>query len=455
MSHSICRLSAVALALFACCCTTYEPAPVDLAAHAKAFAARLPEAAEIRAFLNTLAERFPEAVPFDASDGLSLAEGRLLALLFEPGARTQRARALVTAAGRDESGRFRDPEISSDVARILESVTYPWLAASAIGITIPLTGRHGLERALATSEHQQSLIAARIAEAHAIDALEAAWILRSASQQRLGLLRQLLARVRELEALAQRLQASGQLTTLGARAFSLERIAREAELDRAAAALEEAQLAVLLALGLPPTAHIELQFQLQVEPRVDAAHTEAALSTGPRLAAFHAAHDSAEHALELAVDQQWPQLTLLPGFREEDAQPRAALGFVMPLPIWNRNARAIAEASATRLAAKEQLQIALETSQHELATADVRCRAARAQQQRIVRDLLPLAEQQVAEGRQLANRGQVDPLMLLDALLRDHNARLLALETATTATLTEIARNSLFWPMLAVGEETR
>lgn len=45
--------------------------------------------------------------------------------------------------------------------------------------------------------------------------------------------------------------------------------------------------------------------------------------------------------------------------------------------------------------------------------------------------------------------------MLLDALLRDHNARLLALETATTATLTEIARNSLFWPMLAVGEETR
>lgn len=445
-----------ASALLACFgCASYEPEPIDLAAHAAEFAARMPASGAVRDYVAHLRERTPAAGAFDAADGISLAEARLLTLLFAPSVRMARARAGITQASRDESGRWQDPELSADFARILESVQHPWVTSASIGITVPLTGRHGLERELAASQHQESLTAARLAEAHALDVLDAAWVQQTSAHKRIELVRELVDRVRELESLALRLQAAGQWTTLAARAFSLERVQREVELQRASDDAAAADLRTRIAMGLPPASRTTLLPQLQIETRQPGAAAVLVLADGPRLAAARAAHASAEHALELAIDQQWPQLTLLPGQQEEDGQPRAALGFSLPLPLWNRNAKAIAEAQAARQAAAETVRAEMERATQELALAEQHQSSAQRQRERIEQQFVPLAEQQLAEGRQLAQKGQLDPLLLLDALLRSHTARIEALDAAVAAALADIERNSLFWPVLATGEVTR
>lgn len=443
-------------ALLTCAgCVGYAPEPVDLSAHAAEFAARLPTSGTVRDYVESLRQRTPAAGPLQAADGLSLAEARLLALLFEPSVRMARAHAGVTQAARDESGRWQDPELGADFARILESVQHPWVTSASIGITVPLTGRHGLERELAASQHLESLTAARLAEAHALDALDAAWVQRTTAQQRVELLRTLVDQVRSLEAAAARLSDAGQWTKLAARSFTLERIQREFELQRAQDDALAAELRVLARMGIPPTARLTLLPQLQVESRHPGTSANQVLAEGPRLAAARAAHATAERALELAVDQQWPQLTLLPGQQEEDGQPRAALGFTLPLPLWNRNAKAIAEAQAARTAAAETMRAELERAAQELAAADQRCLATHRQREQVEQQWVPLADQQLAEGQQQAQRGQLDPLLLLDALLRSHTARLQALDAAAAEALAEIERNSLFWPVLATGEVTR
>src|SRR5690606_38185378 len=108
------RAAVPALALFAAC-QSYSPDPGDAAARARAFAARLPEAAEIRAFAESLHGGPAAARGFDPSDGVDRAEARLVALLLNADLRVARRRAGVFEASAREAGRLRDPELSVDV----------------------------------------------------------------------------------------------------------------------------------------------------------------------------------------------------------------------------------------------------------------------------------------------------------------------------------------------------
>src|SRR5687767_2237720 len=88
-----------ACAALAAGCQTYEPEPVDLAAHAAAFAARLPSSPEVAAFAERLGRAEAERpFAFDPTDGLDRTEAQVLALLFHPELRTLRARAGIAAA---------------------------------------------------------------------------------------------------------------------------------------------------------------------------------------------------------------------------------------------------------------------------------------------------------------------------------------------------------------------
>ena len=65
-------------------CQSYSPAPVDLDAHARLFAERVPDAASIRQFAERLRHHDPSLHSFDLTDGLDRQEGQYVALLFNP-----------------------------------------------------------------------------------------------------------------------------------------------------------------------------------------------------------------------------------------------------------------------------------------------------------------------------------------------------------------------------------
>ena len=78
----------------------------------------------------------------------------------------------------------------------------------------------------------------------------------------------------------------------------------------------------------------------------------------------------------------------------------------------------------------------------ELAIAEIRHAAAIAQAKRFA-DLLPLAEQQIRDGRQLADAGQLDPMLILDSLLRVHKVKMAAIAADAAAARASITLNTL------------
>ncbi|MCB9886148.1 MAG: hypothetical protein H6838_11690 [Planctomycetes bacterium] len=60
-------------------------------------------------------------------------------------------------------------------------------------------------------------------------------------------------------------------------------------------------------------------------------------------------------------------------------------------------------------------------------------------------ELLPLAERQLADAKRLAELGTLDPFLLLDALLRVHDANLHAIDEAQRVALATIACNTFTW----------
>ncbi len=434
--------------LLATACQTYSAAPVDLPAHAAAFAARLPDSDEVRAFVAELAKTTPNAA-LTLQDGISLAEGHLLALLFHPDCRLARQRAGVALATADNAGRWTDPVLGGSVERILESVQNPWLVAGSLGFSLPLTGRPGLQKELALSEHQEALLEARLTELHVLDQLDARWLGWSAAQRRADLLRELCRRLDELVAIADRLQSAHELTALEARAFRLERQTRGHELAVAEAAAASGELDCKALLGLHPTAPVLLQPALITPPRwAEAAPPRDLLATSPRLARLQRAHDTAERHLALAIRKQWPDLVLSPGFAEEDGLPRATLGFSLPLPLFSGNQGEIQTATAARELAAEALRCGYEQQVAALARAELQERLAIDQRDTIASQLLPLAALQVEDAQKLAELGRLDTLLILDALVRAHQAKLLAIDTTLAAAEARVATQSLFWPDL-------
>ncbi len=423
----------------AAACHSYAPAPVDLAAHAAAFATRLPDRATLAALQPADAEPFA----IDLTDGIDRREARWIAICFQPACRLARAAAGVAAADAAHAGVLPDPEFHFDVARILADVPHRWLVGAALALPLPISGRLGLERALADATVDEGIAAAWAAERAAVDGVDAAWLRWSAEHARRDQLAELCTRLRDLEAVARRLADDGLLRQPDARAFTLERARRELEHAAASDAIAAHDLALRALLGLHPAAAVT--FVPDLVPTSHLADAEArrrSLATTPRVVRLLAAHRRSERALELAVREQWPDLVVAPGWQEEDAQPRAAFGLVLPLPLWAGNDRAIARASAERDLAATALRAGHEEAVHALAAAEQRAAASAARAQQVASELVPLAERQVDDCRRLAELGQLEPLLLLDALGRAHEARLHGLEAVLDHALAVAALNA-------------
>ena len=111
---------AVGVGVIAAGCQKYSPHPLDLPAHREAWLARTPGAEPVRA----LAERLNTSATsnaFDPSDGVTLAEAEIVALVFNLDLRMARLRAGVARAVAEHAGVWSDPVFSLDALRITES----------------------------------------------------------------------------------------------------------------------------------------------------------------------------------------------------------------------------------------------------------------------------------------------------------------------------------------------
>jgi len=412
-------------------CVSYRPDPLATADLVTALERRSVSSDELRA---------NSGAPFSPDDGLSLEEAESVALFYNPRLRTARLTAQVPVVGAEFAGLWDDPTLGGDVMRILEDVDKPWIVGTSLGFSLPISGSRLLEGHKADAEARAALVEAWSQEQDVLSQLRDAWFVHRAARESLAASRTSLEQLETIVAITDRLETAGELITAEAIAFRLALARARHESERMDASVRVAEREVLALLGLLPGTPIV--WSTQAEPFALPAR-EDILASNPRIVLAAANHEVAERALRLEVRRQYPDLELGPAYGREDGEDRLGVGFSVPIPILNANRRAIAEAQATRDAARAAWEEATHQALIDAATAAARLTNAESQHRALRDDIAPLAVAQLNEARRLADQGEVNALLLLEALEAQRETTIEAIEADSELAAAQAALRSL------------
>lgn len=445
------RLAALALAGAALAgCRTYEAKPIDLTSTRQAFLERTPDRPEVAAFAKSL-DQASEAEPFDPSDGLTLAEAEVVGLFYNGELRLARAEAGVAEANAANAGLWPDPVFGLEWTRLIDSALSPNELFGTVAFTIPISGRLEVEKERLGAAHAEALAAVAAMEWDTRIELRRLWCEWTAALALLDSTATFLGQAEALLEIVDAMERLGELSRVEARLFRLERVKAIAQLDRFTAIEEEARLAILRLVGLPPDLAIELlpaplAIDEALVPVVEGDSAAEPLHGNPRLAVSLAAYEVAEKALEEQIRAQIPDIGLTPGYGEQDGIRQFTLGVFLPIPIFNGNRQAIEAAFAEREVARLEVERTFEAIVAEAAFARTELRSLARQRAIVEGELVPLVELQYAEARDLARLGEVDTLILLDGLKQQHDAKLRLVETRRDERLAALSLEALAGP---------
>lgn len=424
-------------------CQSYEGVPLELADYRATLESR-PNATEpIAQFVERLKRDGP-AVPerFDPSDGLSPAEGEVLAIFYNPDLRLTRLEAGVALATFEMAGLWEDPQFGFDGAELI-SPSGPFEYGMRLSLTIPVSGRLGVEKDRAGAAYEAELRRIVDAEWGTRAAVRSAWASWSASSEHLRLLREVIGQVERIAAITDRLETAGEMTRIEARLLRAELVETRADVTQAELDETRGQVELFGLMGLPPDAIIELIPALPpASTAVIADAVQRLIEANTTIAVRRAEYHAAEEALRLEVRKQYPDITIGTGYGSEDHDDRLLLGFSLPIPILNANRAGIAEAKARREVARAAAETTFERLARELILARAAYDATRTQREAFERDLVPMLDEQSSEVERLIDLGEVNTLLLLETVRRRFEAksRLLDLRLAEIDAAVEITR---------------
>ena len=403
-------------------CQTFESRPLNLSTHDQKWRAQGPSGEKVQAFAKRLAKT-PSGTPaFNPSNGVSLNEGKMIALVYNPDLRVARLKAGVAKAVADHAGLWDDPELSLDVLKITKGVPDPWIVGSSLVLTLPLSGRLSAEKNLAEASMYAELD--RVAESEwrvSID-LQKAWIewssLRTELEQTQKIVETLISIVKSTTQLAEQ----GEIPKTEAGLFTIEQTSRRVEAERLEGEVKAKEQEIRSLLGISPGAPIRLVPLLAVagwQPSEDRLRYN-----NPTINRLRCEYEVSEHTLIREIRKQYPDLVIGPQAESDEGQSRIGFIAAIPLPILNANKGGIAKARAEREVAQAEFETEYERKVGKLAALRARLRAIQGQQSSIERDLIPLVDRQASDARNLVELGEGGSLVLLESLVRAHEAKL-------------------------------
>ena len=424
-------------------CQTYERAPLNLAEHRSAFSSRLDNTEAIERFAERLAKADEAVVErFDPTDGLTQAEGEVLALFYNGDLRIARLDAGVALAPFETAGLWEDPEFGFDGAELL-SPAGPFEYGLTLSLTIPVSGRLGVEKDRAGAAYEAERRRIIDAEWRTRAQVRSAWAAWSAASERLRLLREVVGQVERVALITDRLESAGEMTRVEARLLRVELVETRADIAQAELDETSAKIRLLGILGISPNSSGELVPAFSgVRDGEGEMSVDRLIEANTLLAVRRAEYQVAEESLRLEIREQYPDITLGTGFGSEDGDARLLLGLSIPIPVLNANRAGIAQAKAKRDVARVAAETTFERLTQELALAKASFDAARTQREAFERDLVPMLDEQSSEVERLADLGEVNTLILLETVPRRFEAksRLLDLRLAELRATIEITR---------------
>jgi cobalt-zinc-cadmium efflux system outer membrane protein len=337
------RLPLVPLALIAMLaagCAAYRAEPISASAGADSIDARTLDDPRLEAFLASL----------EGGGAYTLDRLTLTALYYHPNLEVSRSRLAAAAAAVETARQIPNPQA------ILNFTTGPWSAAPIVNFLIETAGRRGIR----TEAAREMVQAAREDIANAVwqvrggvrTAMLALW----GAESRAGFLKERLELQDQLVQLLERRFEEGEASALD---VTRERINR----NQASLALKEferlraeglARLAT--AIGVPAGAleGVTLSFASFERPPVPLMDVpelrRTALTGRSDVQGLLAEYRAAETGLRLEIANQYPNLTVGPGYNYSIGRNAYFFtpGVIAALPVFNRNEGPIAEAEARR-----------------------------------------------------------------------------------------------------------
>lgn len=438
-------------------CLHLPPEPLQLDTVRAQWQGRPLDIEPIAAYAAALGGDDPEMLgPFDPSDGLSLHEAQAVALWYNAELRIKRLEALRAGAATARAALWPDPELSvtggeQEVAgsrlvpfrqpdgttslREVPVIERAWLSVISLDLTIPLSGAPKARQRLHRTEHAVAEWRAVEAEWDVLHEVKRLWIDWSASLEHARLLEAHVDLMGRITPTATGLAEAGELFPAYARMLSIEQKRVETEVQRVHSEAQAQRAAILQALGLAPGAAVDL---VPAIPHGDAAANRI-LEVGnhPRVERLRAAYQAAEDRLRLELREQFPDLTLSPSYTDQLDEEILSVGLGFPVPAWHRNRPAIADAAGARDVARAEaeagyLGLVAEAHQAQMAAA-----AARARQEQLIEAIAPQLDAQVQEVFALLEVGEIDLLLVYEALAQTLDVKQQILETSV-----DLARNT-------------
>ena len=431
-------------------CQSYESRPLDPESHREVWHGRNLAAGSPGDLLQRLDVGFgAQATNFDPADGLTLEEGRLVALVFNPDLRLARLRTGLAAGTAEHAGLWADPELSFSVLHIASSVPRPWILAPALGLAIPTSGRLDAEQGLAEAELRAARYRALEANWLVWHEVHAAWVEWSGARLHVEETDRLVAVMETLVRVTTLMAESGELERTEASLFAVEQALHQNQLLALHGDVAVAEQRLRSLMGLAPEAAIELVPSLGLPPELEPIFDE----RSPSLARLREEYAASEEALRVEIRKQYPDLTLGPAFESDEGQSRAGLLGSLPLPLWNANRQAIAEARAARELARAAFETEYESLVGRWSAASARAAALTQQRADIEEALVPLVDRQLQDAEELMRLGEGSSLLLLESLQQAHQTKLDLIDTRAAEALARAEVEYLVGP-LTTGRST-
>jgi outer membrane protein, heavy metal efflux system len=402
-------------------CQVYQASPLDDSRHSSAWRERNPSDEKVRDFAKQLETTAPKSIHFNPNDGLTLAEGEVVALIYNPDLRVARLKAGVAQAIAEHAGRWDDPQLSIDVLKVTDSVPKPWIVGSSFSLTLPISGRLAVEKSRAKAELHSELAQVAEEEWKTLRDLRKAWLTWSADRLRLEQTERIVTALDSVVESTAKLAEAGELPRTESALFKIEHESRKAEIAKLRGQVKEGEQEIRSLMGISPTAPASIKPMLAA---ADAKDHGKLTETNPTLIRLRSDYEVAELALLREIRKQFPDLELGPNFEDDQGQSKIGMVGAIPLPIFNSNKGGIAAARAEREVARGAYETELERTEGRLAAMRARLGGARSHRKSLDSNVVPLVDRQIDDARKVLEIGEGDGLVLLESLVRAHEAKL-------------------------------
>lgn len=342
-------------------CAQYQPEPISPAAGAMALETRSLNNPRLQAFIAASRETTGGGRAAARSTSWDLGSLTLAALYYHPDITVAQARLAAARAGVITARQSPNPVLnlaaeidSAGVAGGIPAGAIPATLGPVVNLVLETAGKR--EYRSAQAEHVARAVRCDLATAgwrvrgRVRDALLAMW----AAQQRLVLAQRRLGLEQELVAMLESRFSRGEASSLDVARERVNRVQIELFIRDAERSVADARAQLAAAVGVPARVLNAVAVSVEAFDRARLPgpgmqeRRRLALTTRTDVQASLALYEAAQSALQLEIANQYPNVTLGPGYNYDAGLNRFILSPGAELPVFNQNQGQIAQAMANR-----------------------------------------------------------------------------------------------------------